>query len=192
TSPRSARASAFKGRRGRSTRWLRPDRFREHLDQLGVGGRKAQLPELVPRHPPHLLTHQRPWFALEGAPVKVQLHGPVVVGVDSGVQRLANSDVDVELLFELSPERIGVWFVRVDLAAGKLPQPREVDARLPPRDQETVVGLDNRGDDDDHAREGTDFSAMRTRSASWVGVKGFCRSGTPPQKLPCTAVASSV
>ena len=51
--------------------------------------------------------------------------------------------------------------------------PGEVDAGLPPRDQEPVVGLDDGGDDDDHARVGADFSAMRTRSASCVGVKGF-------------------
>jgi len=46
-------------------------------------------------------------------------------------------------------QRVGVRFAIGDLAARKLPEPREMNAVLPPCDEESILPLDDGGDDDD-------------------------------------------
>ena len=104
---------------------------------------------------------------------------------------VAHGDVGVELFEDFTPQRSGVRFAGADLAAGKLPVPGKMNAVLTSGDEKPIVVLDHgRNDRDGHP--GLASSAMRTRSASCDGVNGFCSSGTPPQNVPWTSVASSV
>ena len=77
----------------------------QQLDQLFVRGRKAERREIGARHPPHLLPEQRPRLALQRAPIEVQRHGPVVVGVRDLEDELADVDVRVELFSDLAGQR---------------------------------------------------------------------------------------
>ena len=111
--------------------------------------------------------------------------------------QVVDGDVGVELFDDFTPQRGGVRFAVGDLAAGKLPVPGQVDAVLPSCDEKPVIVLDDGGDDVftpdalSLTPAGCASSAMRTRSASCDGVNGFCSSGTPPQNVPWTSVASS-
>ena len=111
-------------------------------------------------------------------------------------QTIVNVDIRIELLANLAAERVGVRFSRVHLAARKFPQPFEVRTGVAPCQEELAVLFDDGSNDGDGGQAyeppAVASSARRTRSASCAGVNGFCKSGTPPQNAPCTAVASSV
>ena len=73
------------------------------------------------------------------------------VGIVVLVARISVADdrVDAELFAQLARQAAVERLARLALAAGKFPVAFEVDARLPPRDEEAAVALDDGGGDDD-------------------------------------------
>ena len=79
----------------------------------------------------------------------MELDGPLRIGVARHQQPLADDAPHRELLEHLAEEAILRRFVRLALAAGKLPRPRQVRAFQTAGQQEAAVALDDGGGDDD-------------------------------------------
>ncbi len=83
-------------------------------------------------------------------------------------------DLDTELLAQFPPGGLVVALARLDLAAGKLPQTTVALALGPPRDEETAIAFDHRGDHPDDLglvyQIAYPYSAYmpRTSSMCWV------------------------
>src|SRR5690349_8313219 len=100
--------------------------FRQHPDQLAIGGWEAERGELVAGHPSHLLTEQRLRRTAQLAVIEKQRDGAIVVFVRRLKPEPLHVDIDAELFTQLSYQRLRVCLSRIDLSAGKLPQAFEV------------------------------------------------------------------
>ena len=76
---------------------------------------------------------------------------------------LADACADAKLFAKLARQARRMIFAGLALAAGKLPQPFEVDAALAPRDQKRVVRFDDGCGDDDprHFAAGSNGNARQ-------------------------------
>ena len=81
---------------------------------------------------------------------------------------IADRDSDVELFSQLAGETAGERFARFALAAGKLPEPLEMDALLAPGDQKAAVAFDDGGADDDAVHD--DFSGLNGNERQLLAI----------------------
>ena len=103
----------------------------------------------VPADPPDFLTQQRLRLAFQLAPEEMQLHRPFRVLVRDLEQLRADDGIASELFAQLADETAFVGLAVLALAAGKLPQPFEVRATQPSRDEIGAASFNDRGRDDD-------------------------------------------
>lgn len=136
----------------------------QQTDELFICRWKSERRQLGPFHPPHLLAQQRPRRLLQHALIEKECDRSFGVDVCRVEDEILHVDVRVELLAHLATQCIGVAFGRIDLAAGKLPQPREVHTLRASRDQKRVVLLDDSGDDNDGGRGDGRSSGLSPRS----------------------------
>lgn len=118
---------------------------RQQPDELGIGRWKAERRQVLARHPPHRLAEHGVGNPAQHAAVEVERDRPVRVRVRGLEDEFVDVDLSVEFLTKFAPERLGMRLARFNLAAGKLPQPFEVNARLPTRQQVAVAGFDDGG-----------------------------------------------
>ena len=114
-----------------------------------VRRRKLQRPQLLARHPAHLLTLLRRRLTPDLTTQKVKLDSPIGVIVRCCQKLDADFCADVQLFAKLSRHARGERFSGVTFAAGKFPVAREMHAGLPSRDEKSIAPFDHRGRDDD-------------------------------------------
>lgn len=139
----------------------------EQFDQLAVGGRKGERPEIRTPYPTHLLAQHGTRFTRQCAAEEVERHRALRVMVCGRQQQLVDVDGRIELFTNLPTQRLVMPFGRVHLASGKLPHPFEMRAPQSPGNQDAVARLDDGGDDNDRLIRGRRGWRGCVRQACW-------------------------
>jgi AcrR family transcriptional regulator len=118
-------------------------------DQLGVRLRKRKLAQPRTGHPLHLLSQHRLGHTVDIATIEVQFDGAIRILMGHVKDALADAGDDIELLVQLASQCLDVRLVGIALAARELPVAGEMCPVRAQSQQEVVITLDDRGNDND-------------------------------------------
>ena len=137
-------------------------------NQLDVRGRERQCTQFGWRGPLQRLSQLGRRLPDHRTAQEMQLDRPLWIGMHGREYFFTDRDGDVELFSEFARETAGKRFAGIALAAGKLPQPLEVDALLALGDQKAAVAFDDRGAHDDTIHDG--FSGLNGNERQLLAI----------------------
>jgi hypothetical protein len=130
---------------------LPPSSFRaQSSEELRIRRRKRVASQFLPRHPGEGGTANGLRLVLEPkTKEKLQMNRPFSVAMCKALNALTHLNLDGKLFQKLTPQTLLESFSRLALASRELPQPRQMSALRPLRDQQLPVAENEPGADFD-------------------------------------------